>query len=520
MKILFYNWVDYLDPEARGGGISVYQRNLITSLAAQEGREPELRFLASGLSHDLRPGAPRWEPIRQGFSAKPDAGPAPPTHKTLRYEIVNAGVIAPSHADYGNPAQVTHPPTEAAFADFLRQTGPYDVIHFNALEGVPARVLAVADAHGARVVLSLHNYYPFCPQVNLWQAEAATCLDDRHGAACVTCLPHRADRRVLRLMHALGYTLKSRGIRPGSRVYDTVFWLARAVGWRNVRRLQRLRRRYAPRSTADAPAGITSRTQGSAGAAAAKARAFVARRTEMTALINAHVDVVLCVSDRVRQIAAARGIRPERLRTSYIGSDQAHYWHTTAPQETFLNPDGTLNLAYLGYMRRDKGFFFLLDALEALPDAQAARLHLSVAARAGPPEDRGMARLAALRPRLASLTHLDGYRRDTLDDLLRDTRLGVVPVLWEDNLPQVALEMHARHIPLLCSDRGGAQELGRCAALTFAAGDTAGFHTALKRVLSGAVSPAAYWAGAMPPVSMADHITELKAIFQPGQSLF
>ena len=46
---------------------------------------------------------------------------------------------------------------------------------------------------------------------------------------------------------------------------------------------------------------------------------------------------------------------------------------------------------------------------------------------------------------------------------------GVVPVLWHDNLPQVAIEMHARHIPLLTSDMGGAQELGNCPEMVFAA---------------------------------------------------
>ena len=33
-----------------------------------------------------------------------------------------------------------------------------------------------------------------------------------------------------------------------------------------------------------------------------------------------------------------------------------------------------------------------------------------------------------------------GYRKE-LDDLLRDVDVGLIPVLWEDNLPQVAIEM-------------------------------------------------------------------------------
>ena len=229
----------------------------------------------------------------------------------------------------------------------------------------------------------------------------------------------------------------------------------------------------------------------------------------MVALINANCHRVLCVSDRVRQIALGFGIAPELAVTCRIGSDHARAWDRTAPRPEMLAADGTLRLAYLGYMRRDKGFPFLIEALAALPPEQSARLHLTVAARRGEPEM--MAAMAALKPRLASLTHLDGYRPADLDAMLDGVDLGIVPVMWEDNLPQVALEMHARHIPLLCSDRGGASELGRCAALTFRAGDRADFARALEGVLSGRITPADYFRKARPPTTPETHVAELMA---------
>ena len=51
MKILFYNWVDYLDDEKRGGGVSVYQKNVIEALDASG--EAECSFISSGISYDL-----------------------------------------------------------------------------------------------------------------------------------------------------------------------------------------------------------------------------------------------------------------------------------------------------------------------------------------------------------------------------------------------------------------------------------------------------------------------------------
>ena len=485
MKVLYYNWVDYLDREKRGGGVSLYQRNLLAELRAQGGHEAH--FLSSGLAHEFRRKAPRWREL-----------PPVTDHPTARrFEIVNGGLLSPSHADYGNPAQLHEPATEAAFMDFVARNGPYDVIHFNNLEGLPANVLRVkARWPDTRVVLSLHNYYPFCPQVNLWRGEAENCTDFAGGALCDTCLPVRADPRSVRLAHAVSWKLNRMGMGPGTATFDKGFRPFLGLMWRGYRRLKLLRRpRPAPAALS---AAIPTQHPGAA---------FAARRAEMVALINSHVDAVLCVSDRVRQIATHHGLRTDRLHTSYIGTTEAAKWQTTSPKPQILRPDGTLRLAYLGYMRRDKGFYFLLDALEALPGALAARTRLTVAARRG--DAAVMARLRALTSRLAELRLIDGYTHDGLDDLLADVDLGLVPVMWEDNLPQVAIELHARHIPLMTSDRGGAQELGRCPDLTFRAGDTTDFVRVLENVLEGRITPAAYWRNAMAPVTMPAHLAQL-----------
>ena len=130
MRILYYNWVDYLDDEGRGGGVSVYQANLLRRLEETPGVEAV--FLSSGLAYDLCNRTPRWEPLRHG-----------PGSKTPRFEIVNSGCLSPSHHSFGNNTQVAHPETELVFSDFLQAHGPFDVVHFNNLEGVPANVLAL-----------------------------------------------------------------------------------------------------------------------------------------------------------------------------------------------------------------------------------------------------------------------------------------------------------------------------------------------------------------------------------------
>lgn len=486
MRVLYYNWADPLDPERRGGGVSVYQRNLMAALSAQPGIE--VACLSSGLAHDLRPGAPRI--ARQGPG---------------RYTLVNSGLIAPSHADFAGSAQIAEPATEAAFAAFVDETGPWDVIHFNTLEGLPASVLALrARWPATRFVLSLHNYYPFCPQVNLWFDERETCTDDQGGAKCARCLPVVPQPRVVRMAYAVETAFARLGAGPGTMLFDRAIRPTMGAGWRRLRRLRGLRRR-APAVPA-VPAAPAPVALGDPGAA------FRRRREVMTALINDHCDSVICVSDRVRQLACQHGLDPARMHVLHVGSAAAEAWAQTRAAPSFLRADGTLHAAYLGYMRRDKGFHFLMDALGALPADQARRLHLTVAARAG--DGTAMAALEGLRPRLGSLTHVDGYTHAELPGLLAGVGLGLIPVLWEDNLPQVAIEMHARHIPLLTSDRGGARELGNCPALVFRAGDAGDFHRTLGRVLDGQVAPADYWAGAVAPVTLSAHLDVLLAFYR------
>ena len=486
MRLLYYNWVDPYDAEGRGGGVSLYQRTLLETIAGQAG--VEATFLSAGLAHGVRAGAPRWERVRSG------AGPG----RVRRFRMVDSRPLSPSHHSFGTPEQVTHPPTEEAFARFVEEEGPFDVLHFNNLEGLPAGVLAQCRRWAAtRVVVSLHNFYPFCPQVNLWRQERAHCADYEGGAACRDCLPFRPEPAQVRRGHAAVRVLEGVGLAPGSAGYVHVAGPALRGAARAVRRVA-TRRRTGP------PAG--------AAPAVGSAEDFAARRKAFVDALNAHADRVLAVSERTAEIARDFGVAPGLLEVVRIGTDQSGHWQTRPAPRGLPRADGTLGLGYLGYMRRDKGFYFLLDALERMAPEILARLRLTIAAQARDAGSR--ARLSALAPRLAGFRHVDGYARDALDDILAEVDLGLVPVLWEDTAPQVALEMHARRIPLLTSDRGGARELGAFPGLVVPAGDAAALEAKLREILDAGLDLGPYWAGALPPTSPEAHVGALLDLYR------
>lgn len=243
-------------------------------------------------------------------------------------------------------------------------------MHFNNLEGLSARVLTLKSRWPhTRVILSLHNYYPFCPQVNLWFQERETCTDFNSGQKCGQCLPHAHNQKQLRLAHGLAYRLKSAGVSSQSPLFQLLYQPSIRVGRRLALTVNSIRRAV-QKSDRVSETGAPAPTAGS--------NLFAKRREEMVYLINTHCDQVLAVSDFTAKVARRYGLRSDILQTSSIGTSHAGCFEKTAPRALPAQDGEVITLGYLGYMRRDKGFFFLLKALKALPKPMAKRTRLLV----------------------------------------------------------------------------------------------------------------------------------------------
>jgi glycosyltransferase involved in cell wall biosynthesis len=241
------------------------------------------------------------------------------------------------------------------------------------------------------------------------------------------------------------------------------------------------------------------------------------RREGIIDLINRYVDVALSVSQRTAKIYEDYGVRRERLHTLYIGSDAALFQAPScnpAPR----SPGDLLRLVYLGESRREKGFHFLLHELRQLPADTLRSLDLTIACRVTDQaelrmaaENRGL--LLSLAEALGRFTYLPGYTRENLPSILQGVHLGIVPALWEDNLPQVTLELLAYRVPVLCSDRGGAQEFVRHPAFIYDP-DTAGdFRSRLRNVEQDSALLDDFWSAAWLPKSMDQHFAELVDVY-------
>src|SRR6185312_15187940 len=88
-----------------------------------------------------------------------------------------------------------------------------------------------------------------------------------------------------------------------------------------------------------------------------KARAYVEFRSDNIFLINEVFDKTIAVSQRTMDILVSYGACPDSLTISYIGTK--HYEKFASSVKKSPTPDN-IHIGYLGYMTRQKGFFFFL----------------------------------------------------------------------------------------------------------------------------------------------------------------
>ncbi len=494
-QILYYNWAPYFRDPVVGGGISVYLRNVLDHLDGHSlGYTPT--FLYSGF--DYAPVSARLRLQRVHNSRHP---------RMRTFSLVNSPVPAPSLLSFDDPASsVSSPDLEKRFGRFLRKHGPFRIIHFQSLEGLTAGCLKTAKESGARVVLSLHNYWPVCPQVQLWQFEAQPCSDFLQGRACVSCLTDRVDTEL-----TLTHRRMSRGgtLTPGAEAAPGVKVAAAA-------RFRTYRRRLRSSSPNRNPLRSSLSLQGSQ--LPQLAPVYRQRRQDILGLMNRHLDVALSVSGRTTEIYTAYGLDPGLVLTRSIGSKAAEFGPPDRNPAVYNG--GRLRIAYLGESRRDKGFFFLLDELRRLPTQDLRRLDLVVACRVTDPAELRMAesrkgRLLSLAQSLGGLIYHPGYTHANLPGILEGVHLGIVPALWEDNLPQVALELLGCRVPVLCSDRGGAQEFVRHPAFIFDPGKEGDFRSKVRTIRENPGLLDEFWRVARLPKTVEQHVGELVQIYGP-----
>lgn len=455
-KILIYNWIPFDNPHRIGGGVTVYCYNLINTLIAQR---PDIKiyFLSSGWAYD---GNETKCYIRKTENVFGD--------RCRSFEVVNSPVPAAQNLLLNNPKiALENQELKNVISQFLNDYGTFSVIHWNNLEGLSLDVFELkSELPNTKFIYSIHNYIPFCITGFYFQRhEQCNCNPSHTSGECLKCtnVYRRKDlsKEIYRRVDFKGDPVKEKkwkykfGFDQLDELGDTENLLL-----------------------------------------------FCEIATNN---LNKYMDKILAVSKRVYDIAVDNGIDNEKLMVSYIGTAIAENQvkQSTAPESQFFK------IAYLGsdINFAEKGYPFLIKALSQIDSEDAAQIDLVLTTTNGEPE-----MLMKQLDRFHSVEVKVGYTHRELEDILKGSDLGVIPVLWEDNLPQIAIEMVSLGIPVLSSDAGGASELCDSNLFQFKQGDVDSFKEKLLYLVKNKNVVKEYWKYHKGLTTMSMHWKELEGI--------
>ena len=331
---------------------------------------------------------------------------------SLLFMVVNNGV-------WGALAEQSYrdPRIGSIFDDFLKRRKP-ELVHFHHMIALSGDLPERAVRQGVPCVMTLHDYWLFCPRIQLLRPDGQVCSGPQEGAACAGCVlpagPLGAAERAARRIYGR-LPLRARGNVKALYRHLRVRRLQEKAGRADAsharidffrRRLEHMRAQFACVSWAIAPS-----------------QALVDRYS------NAGFDAAKLVVMQHGLAPMAR--RPARRR-----------------------PGGKPRFCFIGSVMAHKGLHVFLDAMERLGPCAEGVIYGQ-----RPDYDYAQAMERSLRrPGLTHVRWLGPYHPEDLPAIFAAADALVVPSIWPEAFSLVTREAFQAGVPVVASALGGMTE--------------------------------------------------------------
>lgn len=477
LRIAILGWAS-LDLQAReGSGYNLSASELAAGLAL---RGHTVHYLASGMRH---------RPWPTSFIA--------PRKRTWRgvacWDLVNSATHSPAAVNFGNISREMRSTSQCGqVVRWLDQINA-QVVHIHSLEGQPLDLIAAIRRTGRPVIVTPHNYWFVCPQVDLLHEEVRLCDDYQGGVRCQACMKRRPYWKT-RLARTVGWTLEATiGPTAADTVRKAIYGTAESVRngrtksnprdpqpdplvWRGhdvppdfdgrIEHHLKLEPSEAPKQLGVAPVDMNERFLGEVGGGEASREVhlrvvndFGRRRLAGIEALN-HASLVTPPSDFVRRAHVAMGLEASRTRVVRLG--QPHFdqinrrarsspfyhatpWHADASERP-------LAFGFFGTTRHNKGLDILIRAIPLLERDVRQRSRFLIRASGW---DWPMRKRVSEFP---EVQFAGGYDLLQLIAAGSEYDVGILPHIWFENSPLVLLEhLHAGKM-VISSRLGGPVE--------------------------------------------------------------
>jgi len=242
------------------------------------------------------------------------------------------------------------------------------------------------------------------------------------------------------------------------------------------------------------------------------------RTSKSREILNNHIDLVLAVSERVRQLFIEFGVPPGKIVTQHIGSVAAEEnWKSVGKNnKERSSANNPVRLAYFGTLSVRKGVHIILEAAKYLKqyggqfviEVYGGGINESYKTRL-----ENILRSDPFLPKV--IIFKGGYSQALQPQLTRGIDAVIIPPVWEDNGPQTVMEMLGAGIPVIGAKMGGIPDfvVDGENGLLFHGGDPADLASAIEKVLKDKTLISKLRNGIRPPLTMHHHVQELDQVY-------
>ncbi len=542
-RIAFLGWARLAQQAREGSGYNLAASELAFGLALSG---HQVFYLRSGMDYSLRPGmfireVAEWRGVRC-------------------FHLFNSPNLSPGLFNFRNMRQEMTCPRQARLIVSWLDSHEIELVHAHSLEGFGLDLVEAIRASGREVVITPHNYWFCCPQVDLLYQEREVCMDYEGGRRCETCLmPARADRARMRrrleqsVQRALGPTAGG--------------WVRRLTGSRARRRAVRMSRRAGPPTNGheryiDPEMGLGFAVEDDGrglvhnpvpvddsveivelGRSSIDQNEQFLRQDHHLTVLNDYghrriagiealrrasmVTPPSCFMGRVYEAMGLDSERVYHLRLGLSHFDRVHRrvrrWPYYDRRPWLADDPRPLRFGFFGTVRHNKGLDVLVRAIPLLADDVRRRCQFVI--RASGPDGLHRRRLGAF----PEVSFLGGYDVRNLVSAVGEYDIGIMTHIWFENSPLVLLELlHAGKF-VIASRLGGVPEWivepgepgseengGLGNGLLYPGGSPEALADAVTRVVRGEVtipSPSEVHA-VSPLISYPDHVRETMALYE------
>lgn len=411
MKVLHVGWG--FRPW-RSGGLIEYAEDLMNIQVAQG---YEVAYFFSGCHYPLfrKPRLRKW--LREDIKM---------------YEIINSPIHHAGDQGTVRPeVDLNEEYSEKFFKKVLAKFKP-DIIHIQELAGLPSSLIEIAELENIPLIMTLHDYYLFCPTLKLFDYNYSICLKSYVGNNCLVCCAQAPPNANHLIKSSLIFEANKR-------------WFLKSVpnsfkvkAKKLVKQVKQLLRYLGDES-------LDQNSQYNLEQMDKLAEVFQNRRDVNVERLN-KIDLLVAQSFRVNEIYRTLGVKGKKIVT--IHSTVKHI--DKVKSKTMASIIHPINFVTLNSCASaQKGVHLILGALHKLKQMGiSSHFKLFVMGHV-----LDSAKYELLQ--FDNVVYKGIYNVADLDSLLQGMHVGIVPSAWEEVYGYVGIEFLAKGIPVIGNSLGG-----------------------------------------------------------------